>query len=35
VALRFMREVFTHSCGLCEWDPTLVATAHGDPPPIS
>ena len=33
-ALEFARSAFRHSCGLCEWDPALAATAEGVPPPI-
>jgi hypothetical protein len=33
-ALRFLRSVFSHACRVCEWDPSLSATALGDPPPV-
>lgn len=31
--LRFARTIFSKACGLCEWDPALASSAHGDPPP--
>jgi hypothetical protein len=34
-ALEFARSAFDHSCQACEWDPALMATAHGNPPPMS
>jgi Family of unknown function (DUF5996) len=33
-ALEFARSAFSYACALCEWDPKLVATAHGSPPPV-
>jgi hypothetical protein len=33
-ALEFARSAFHHSCAVCEWDPTLLASAEGDPPPV-
>ncbi len=33
-ALEFARSAFRHACAVCEWDPTLAATADGRPPPI-
>lgn len=33
-ALGFLRSAFSHACTICEWDPTLAATLHCDPPPI-
>jgi hypothetical protein len=33
-ALQFARSVFRHACGVCEWDPTLAASAESTPPPI-
>lgn len=33
-ALQFARSAFRHSCSICEWDPALLASAEGDPPPI-
>jgi hypothetical protein len=34
VALEFARDVFRHACVTCEWDPALLASAEGDPPPV-
>ncbi len=34
VALEFARSVFDHACAVCDWDPTLAASAAGTPPPI-
>jgi Family of unknown function (DUF5996) len=34
VALEFARSVFGHACEVCDWDPTLAASAAGTPPPI-
>jgi Family of unknown function (DUF5996) len=34
VALDFARSVFRHACAVCEWDPSLAASADGKPPPI-
>jgi hypothetical protein len=33
-ALAFARTVFRHACAVCEWDPTLPASAEGSPPPV-
>ena len=33
-ALAFARSAFRHACAACAWDPTLAASADGDPPPI-
>jgi len=33
-ALEFMASAFRHACAVCEWDPALVASAEGTPPPI-
>jgi hypothetical protein len=33
-ALRFARSAFHHACSVCEWDPALLASAEGDPPPV-
>ena len=33
-ALTFARSVFRHACGVCEWDPALLASAEGTPPPV-
>jgi len=35
LALEFARSAFRHACAVCEWDPTLAATAEGTPPPVS
>jgi hypothetical protein len=34
-ALDFARSAFHHACVACEWDPTLLASAEGTPPPVS
>jgi hypothetical protein len=33
-ALEFLRSAFHHSCVVCEWDPSLLASAEGTPPPV-
>jgi hypothetical protein len=33
-ALDFAQSIFQHACDICEWDPSLAASAEGDPPPI-
>jgi hypothetical protein len=33
--LAFARSVFRHACEVCEWDPALLASAEGDPPPVA
>jgi len=33
-ALDFARSAFEHACVVCDWDPALAASAHGDPPPV-
>jgi hypothetical protein len=33
-ALEFARSAFRHACAVCAWDPSLAASAEGDPPPI-
>jgi hypothetical protein len=35
LALDFARAVFRHACLVCEWDPALLASAEGTPPPVS
>jgi Family of unknown function (DUF5996) len=35
LALRFARAVFAHGCTACHWDPPLLASAEGTPPPVS
>jgi hypothetical protein len=34
VGLEFARSAFRHACTVCEWDPTLLASAEGQPPPV-
>jgi Family of unknown function (DUF5996) len=34
-ALEFARSAFRHACTVCDWDPALLASAEGTPPPIS
>ena len=34
-ALAFGRSAVAQACEVCEWDPALAATAHGEPPPLS
>jgi hypothetical protein len=34
-ALAFSRSVFRHACVVCEWDPALLASAEGTPPPVT
>jgi hypothetical protein len=34
VALEFARSAFRHACTVCEWDPALLASAEGTPPPV-
>jgi hypothetical protein len=34
VALEFVTSAFRHACAACEWDPALVASAQGAPPPV-
>jgi hypothetical protein len=33
-ALDFARSVFEHACRVCDWEPALLASAQGTPPPI-
>jgi len=35
LALEFARSAFRHACAVCEWDPTLAASAEGTPPAVS
>jgi Family of unknown function (DUF5996) len=35
VALQFARAAFRHACVVCDWDPALLASAEGDPPPVA
>ena len=30
----FARSAFVHGCAVCEWDPSLGASAEGQPPPV-
>jgi len=34
-AVGFARSVFRHACTVCAWDPVLVASADGIPPPVA
>ncbi len=34
-ALEFAQSLFAYSCDVCEWDPTLAASAERIPPPVS
>jgi len=34
-ALEFARSAFRHACAICEWDPSLAASADGAPPPVA
>ena len=33
-ALTFARSALRHACGVCDWDPALLASAEGTPPPV-
>ncbi|HXA54872.1 MAG TPA: DUF5996 family protein [Solirubrobacteraceae bacterium] len=33
-ALEFARSAFRHTCTVCEWEPALLASAEGRPPPV-
>jgi hypothetical protein len=33
-ALEFAHAAFRHACTVCEWDPVLLASAEGTPPPV-
>jgi Family of unknown function (DUF5996) len=33
-ALEFLRSAFHYACEVCEWDPALLASAEGTPPPV-
>jgi hypothetical protein len=35
VGLEFFRSAFRHACLVCDWDPTLLASAEGKPPPVA
>jgi hypothetical protein len=32
--LEFCRSAFRHACVVCDWDPALLASAEGTPPPV-
>jgi Family of unknown function (DUF5996) len=32
--LEFARSAFLHACAVCGWDPSLAASAEGNPPPV-
>jgi hypothetical protein len=34
-AVVFARSAFRHACAVCEWDPALLASAEGKPPPVA
>jgi hypothetical protein len=34
-ALAFARSAFRHACTVCEWEPALLASAEGTPPPVA
>jgi Family of unknown function (DUF5996) len=34
LALEFAHSAFHHACAVCEWDPALLASAEGTPPPV-
>jgi len=33
-AVEFARSAFRHACTVCDWDPALLASAEGSPPPV-
>jgi hypothetical protein len=33
--LEFARSAFAHACVVCDWDPALLASAEGTPPPVA
>jgi hypothetical protein len=33
-ALEFARSAFRHACAVCEWDPSLLVSIDGRPPPV-
>jgi Family of unknown function (DUF5996) len=35
LGLEFARSAFRHACIACEWDPALLASAEGTPPPVA
>jgi Family of unknown function (DUF5996) len=34
VALEFARSAASHACAVCEWEPALAGSLHGEPPPV-
>lgn len=34
VAVEFARSAFRRTCTVCQWEPTLLASTEGDPPPV-
>jgi hypothetical protein len=34
-ALDFAQSVFRHACTVCDWDPELLASTEGSPPPVA
>ncbi len=32
--VEFARSAFRHACLVCDWEPALLASAEGDPPPV-
>ncbi len=32
--LEFARSAFRHACKVCDWDPALLASTEGEPPPV-
>jgi hypothetical protein len=34
MALEFAHSVFAHACNVCDWDPALLASTEGSPPPV-
>jgi hypothetical protein len=34
-AVQFARSAFEHACVVCEWEPALLASTQGRPPPVS
>lgn len=35
VGLEFAHSAFRHACAVCDWDPALLASAEGTPPPVA
>jgi hypothetical protein len=35
LALEFAQSAFRHACLVCEWDPALLASTEGTPPPVA